>query len=118
MGLGKTLQTLLILVSCYQDINQNTLPSLVICPSTVTWHWKYEIDKFFGKDNKYLKPIVIHGKPNERAKQYAKLKQNNTNQILIVSYNIAKNDIKRLTKYKYNYCILDEGHLIKNPKSN
>lgn len=39
-----------------------------------------------------------------------------TNDIIIVSYHqILK--IKEILKIKFRFCILDEGHLIKNPKS-
>lgn len=30
---------------------------------------------------------------------------------------MLRNDIEELSKYRFNYCILDEGHIIKNPKT-
>ena len=40
------------------------LPSLVICPPTLTGHWVYEVEKFVSKE--YLKPLHYTGPPLER----------------------------------------------------
>ena len=40
------------------------LPSLVICPPTLTGHWVYEVEKFLSKD--FLKPLHYTGPPSER----------------------------------------------------
>jgi len=40
------------------------LPSIVICPPTVTGHWVYEIEKFVGAE--YLNPLHYVGPPVER----------------------------------------------------
>ena len=40
------------------------LPSLVICPPTLTGHWVYEVEKFVNKD--FLKPLLHTGPPSER----------------------------------------------------
>jgi len=34
-----------------------------------------------------------------------------------MSYDIIRNDIEDLQKMPWNYCILDEGHIIKNGKT-
>lgn len=34
-----------------------------------------------------------------------------------MSYDIIRNDIEDLQKLPWNYCILDEGHIIKNGKT-
>jgi TATA-binding protein-associated factor len=39
------------------------------------------------------------------------------NDIIIMSYDIIRNDIEDLQKMPWNYCILDEGHIIKNGKT-
>ena len=40
------------------------LPSLVICPPTLTGHWVYEVEKFVNKD--FLKPLHHTDPPSER----------------------------------------------------
>ena len=37
--------------------------------------------------------------------------------LIVASYEIVRNDIEFLRSIIWNYCILDEGHIIKNPKS-
>ena len=74
MGLGKTLQTLLVVANSHLLMkkkqtqkndeyptksmeNNGSNKSLVICPSTLIWHWKAEIEKFLPPN--ILKPVVI-----------------------------------------------------------
>ena len=57
MGLGKTLQALCVVLNDSEKLKQaqikehgqivNRPCSLVVCPVTLTYNWKYEIDKFF-----------------------------------------------------------------------
>lgn len=37
--------------------------------------------------------------------------------IIVTSYDVARNDLAVLNKTEYNYCVLDEGHIIKNSQS-
>lgn len=84
MGLGKTLQSICMLAEDHErrqaefDNLQKTnnrknnkisgatacepLPSLVVCPPTLTGHWVYEIDKFVS--SKYLDPLHYTGEWN------------------------------------------------------
>jgi SNF2 family DNA or RNA helicase len=41
----------------------------------------------------------------------------NNYDIVIMSYDIIRNDIDELEPLHWNYCILDEGHIIKNGKT-
>lgn len=86
------------------------LPSLVVCPPTLTGHWAHEINTYAEK----LRAIVYTGAPATRASLFAKIKKSD---VVIMSYDIVRNDIERLAKVAWNYCILDEGHVIKNGKS-
>ena len=42
------------------------LPSLVVCPPTLTGHWCYEIEKFCSKD--HVNPLHYTGSPGERSR--------------------------------------------------
>ncbi|GAB6025941.1 btaf1 RNA polymerase II, B-TFIID transcription factor-associated, 170kDa [Chamberlinius hualienensis] len=122
MGLGKTLQSICILASdhYYRDqeykksksLDCAPLPSLVVCPPTLTGHWMYEVEKFVSKE--CLHPLNYAGPPNERQKLRSKVKKRN---LIIASYDIVRNDIDFFSSIKWNYCILDEGHIIKNGKT-
>ncbi|XP_074595311.1 histone acetyltransferase 1 [Brevipalpus obovatus] len=128
MGLGKTLMSICILASDHylrsekyaktKAVDAKPLPSLVVCPPTLTGHWVYEVEKFI--DQKYLCPLHYTGPPLERAKLRKKLKTGlikTAYNLVIASYDIVRNDIDFFSSISWNYCILDEGHIIKNGKT-
>ncbi|TFY59920.1 hypothetical protein EVJ58_g5470 [Rhodofomes roseus] len=120
MGLGKTLQSICILASKHHERakkHEETkspdsvhLPSLIVCPPTLTGHWYYEILKY--TDN--LKPVMYTGNSRERSKLLLRLKKYD---VIITSYEVVRNDITSLEDINWHYCILDEGHIIKNAKT-
>ncbi|KAM4032830.1 TATA-binding protein-associated factor 172 isoform 3-T3 [Anomaloglossus baeobatrachus] len=122
MGLGKTLQSICILAGdhCLRSQKYNSsksadclpLPSLVVCPPTLTGHWVDEVGKFCSKE--YLNPLHYTGPPTERARLQHQVKRHN---LIVASYDVVRNDIDFFRSMKFNYCILDEGHVIKNGKT-
>ncbi|KAK7502412.1 hypothetical protein BaRGS_00006365 [Batillaria attramentaria] len=122
MGLGKTLQSLCLLASdhhlqqkAFEETKspENTpLPSIVICPPTLVGHWVYEVKKFV--DVEYLNPLMYAGPPAERLKLQKKVKKHN---LIVASYDVVRNDIDFFSTIQWNYCILDEGHVIRNGKT-
>ncbi|KAF8977691.1 TATA-binding protein-associated factor mot1 [Entomortierella lignicola] len=120
MGLGKTLQSICMLASDQHDRQVKLretgfpryahCPSLVVCPPTLTGHWYHEILQY--TDN--LKPIMYTGAPPERKRLRAAIPKYD---VVIMSYDVVRNDIEDLEKIHWNYCILDEGHIIKNGKT-
>ncbi|XP_049869451.1 TATA-binding protein-associated factor 172 isoform X2 [Pectinophora gossypiella] len=115
MGLGKTLQSIVVVAGSHyerQQSRQPALPSLVVCPPTLTGHWVFEVNKFIP--SQYLKPLQYVGPPIERERLRTQVKYYN---LIVASYDIVRKDIDFFTKIKWNYCILDEGHVIKNGKT-
>ncbi|MPC08117.1 TATA-binding protein-associated factor 172 [Portunus trituberculatus] len=126
MGLGKTLQSICILASDHytkekarleasEGVGGSDLPpiqSLVVCPPTLTGHWVYEVQKFV--DSKYLNPLHYTGPPVERYRLRKFISDHN---LVVASYEIVRNDIDFFSLIKWNYVILDEGHVIKNSKT-
>ncbi|KAI1437674.1 hypothetical protein GGR50DRAFT_19608 [Xylaria sp. CBS 124048] len=120
MGLGKTLQTLCIVASDHhyraEEFKKTNapevrrLPSLIICPPTLSGHWQQEIKTFAP----FLSVTSFVGPPTERR---AKASQFSTTDIVVTSYEVCRNDTNLLEKQNWNYIVLDEGHLIKNPKA-
>lgn len=120
MGLGKTLQSICILSSKHFERAQRHaetnspdsvhLPSLVICPPTLTGHWKQEIKTYAPN----LVPVVYTGSKGERERLLASISKSD---VVIASYDIVRNDIEALAGFEWHYCILDEGHIIKNGKT-
>ncbi|KAF3783221.1 TATA-binding protein-associated factor, partial [Nymphaea thermarum] len=117
MGLGKTLQASAIVASDIEEqrsSNSKTsqFPSLVICPSTLVAHWAYEIEKYI--DESVMSPLQYVGSIQERHSLRNNFSKFN---VIITSYDVVRKDIEHLHSILWNYCILDEGHIIKNSKS-
>lgn len=120
MGLGKTLQTICILGSKIKERAEVYaaskspsavhLPSLVVCPPTLVGHWKHEIQTYVPE----LSCTIYGGDRQERIKRASGLKSFD---IVITSYDVVRNDIEVLQPIDWNYCVLDEGHIIKNGKT-
>ncbi len=121
MGLGKTLQTICIIASDHHDRKQEhaksrnpsftPLPSLVVCPPTLVGHWAHEISVFCGDRLPCLQYV---GPPSDRAALRKRFKDD---VVIISSYDTVRSDVAFLGDITWNYCALDEGHVIKNPKS-
>lgn len=116
MGLGKTLQAICILAGDHHqrslDPKCAKLPSLVICPPTLTGHWVYEVEKFLP--TRFLRPLHYVGLPVDRERLRHKL---GTYNLIIASYEIVRKDIEFFSSVHWNYCVLDEGHIIKNGRT-
>jgi superfamily II DNA or RNA helicase len=106
MGLGKTLQTI-----CFLDYKKKQSPNtiqLIICPSSLMYNWKVEIEKFAPE----LKTHVYH-QSNRNIEDLA----TNHAEILITSYGTARADIELLEGLQFSTIVLDESHNIKNPSA-
>lgn len=120
MGLGKTLQTICIIASdqyLRKEDHQKTnsvetrpLPSLIVCPPSLTGHWENEFELY----SPFLNVVVYAGGPSTRIPLRDKLSDAD---IIVTSYDVARNDLEIIKKWDYNYCVLDEGHIIKNAQS-
>lgn len=116
MGLGKTLQASAIVAS---DIEEHRTskdgaypPSLIICPSTLVGHWAYEIEKYI--DSSVITTLQYVGSAHDRMSLQGLFEKHN---VIITSYDVVRKDVDYLGQLLWNYCILDEGHIIKNSKS-
>lgn len=120
MGLGKTLQSICILSSKHferaeryrltQAADAKPLPSLIICPPTLTGHWCHEIKQYANN----LRPLLYSGLPAERARLQGEIHRYDA---VVMSYDVVRNDIAALSQISWNYCILDEGHVIRSAKT-
>lgn len=120
MGLGKTLQTICIVASDHHIKAQKfaetglaeyqRIPSIVICPPSLTGHWEQEL----GQYAPFLKVMVYACGPTARVNLRSQIGEAD---VIVTSYDVCRNDVEVLSKLQYNYCILDEGHIIKNSAS-
>ena len=113
MGLGKTLQTLCIVASDhFERKGQAGLRSLIVCPSSLAGHWEAEIKQYCPS---LSTPLLYMGTAAERRNQH--LPKLEAAEIVITSYDVLRTDGEHFAALGWNYCVLDEGHLIKNPKT-
>jgi TATA-binding protein-associated factor len=122
MGLGKTLQSTMIMAASTAEARQafatTTLPSdaprphLIVCPATLVSHWPHEIDKFV--DSSILSALRYGGTPAQRAQQRSSVKDHD---VVVMSYESLRSDADWIASQQWMYCILDEGHAIRNPNS-
>ncbi len=107
MGLGKTIQVIAVILDYVNK--EGKMPSLVVCPSSLTLNWLNETNKFAPS----LKVCVISGNAIERAKRIDKIPQYD---LVITSYDSLKRDIEIYEEKAYNfrYMIADEAQYVKN----
>lgn len=108
MGLGKTVQTLALLLE-QKEQNPDTVTSLLIMPTSLLYNWQMEAKKFTPS----LKVFPYIGTNRNKKIDFFKHYD-----LIITSYGIARIDIDILEQFYFNYVILDESQVIKNPTSN
>ncbi|MFH0808184.1 MAG: SNF2-related protein [archaeon] len=110
MGLGKTLQVLSLLQKVKDE--GKAKPFLVVVPTSLVFNWKNEIEKFTPN----LKSYSHHGYGRiKNEKEFLeKLKEND---LVITTYGVLNNDLAMFVKREFEYVVLDEAHVIKNPMS-
>ena len=107
MGLGKTVQTLALLQSEKEKGKSGT--SLLIMPTSLVYNWEMEASKFTPD----IKILTYTG--TQRNKDISRFSKYD---IVITSYGITRLDSELLQGFSFNYIILDESQVIKNPTSN
>lgn len=106
MGLGKTLQTLSLLQR--EKESGATQPSLVVMPTSLIHNWLAEARKFTPT----LRVLVHTG-----AQRATDLDIFADQDVILTTYGLVRSDLDRLVKFPFNYLILDESQMIKNPGS-
>ena len=124
MGTGKSLQALVAIALTHlrstdrsrssQSTSHPIVRSLIVCPSTLVGHWAAEIEKYFSPHSVFT-VICLEGGRSDRFDQWRQ-KSDGVN-IVVASYSVLRSDVDYLECEKWCYCVLDEGHLLKNPKT-
>ncbi len=110
MGLGKTMQVIAALI--LEKDAGNTVPTLLIAPTSVIGNWQKEITKFAP----HLNTFLHHGAEREKGDEtFAKICA--CNDMVITSYNLARRDNALLGNINWQRIVLDEAQNIKNPKT-
>lgn len=116
MGLGKTLQALVGLALAHEKCSTNEKPvSIVVCPATIVNHWVAEVKRFFP-DGEMFRPCAVVGSGSCREKLWENFHSSDYN-LAITSYGTLRSDINQIENVIWIYCVLDEGHVLRNPKT-
>ncbi|HRG79499.1 MAG TPA: DEAD/DEAH box helicase, partial [Cyclobacteriaceae bacterium] len=107
MGLGKTVQTLALLQAEKERGNAGT--SLLIMPTSLIYNWEMEASKFTPELKILTYTGTLRNKDISRFSKY---------DVVLTSYGITRLDVELFQKFYFNYIILDESQVIKNPGSN
>jgi len=125
MGLGKTLTSLIAVAishhgesgeskDCASSNSLSSKKSLVVCPASVVGHWMSEIKRFFPSDQVFT-PFDFTG--SAKARRVAWKERLHQSNIVVTSYSVLRTDADKLEGIFWEWCVLDEGHLLKNPKT-
>jgi SNF2 family DNA or RNA helicase len=109
MGLGKTLQTLAFLNGVVERMSngkiQNSVPALIVCPTSLVFNWVNEVKKFTPK----LRVLALHG-PN-RHSHFSEVKNSD---LVVTSYALIRRDAEKYKEIEFDTVVLDEAQHIKN----
>lgn len=111
MGLGKTIQSI-SLITHLIEVKQEPGPYLVIVPLSTLTNWTMEFEKWAPS----VKKVVYKGPPNARKSQQAVIRSGDF-QVLLTTYEYIIKDRPLLSKLRWVYMIIDEGHRMKNTQS-
>lgn len=115
MGLGKTCQVISFLAHL-KEIGEPG-PHLVVVPSSTLENWLREFQKFCPEFA--IEPY--YGSQSERADIRIALSDPAASfDVMVTTYNLAcgaTQDLGFLKSRKFNVCVYDEGHLLKNSQS-
>ena len=103
MGLGKTVQTLALLLDRAPDG-----PALVVAPTSVVANWLDEARRFTPT----LNVIAYTGAASSRTRRLESL---GPFDVVVTTYGLLQNDAGALGAINWHSAVLDEAQAIKNP---
>lgn len=108
MGLGKTIQSIAFIVSELAIIRANKQPVLIVCPSSLSYNWLYELMQFAPE----VEAIVIDGDVTERRTLLRTLEEHD---VVITTYPLLRRDISFYERQHFHTVFFDEAQAFKNP---
>lgn len=114
MGLGKTIQTIALISHLIEKKNHKG-PFLIVVPLSTISNWSLEFKKWAPVVA--AKMVVYKGVPNVRKKIYQQKMAHGNFFVCLTTFEYILKDRSSLSKAKWTYIIVDEGHRMKNHNS-
>lgn len=108
MGLGKTHQAMALLAAVMNDASTEKKKYLVVCPTSVIYHWQGLLAKYLPS----LRLYVFYGVAREPVKL-----QSDDYDVILTSYGMIRAERKHLEECQFTVAIYDELQQAKNPRS-
>lgn len=108
MGLGKTHQAMGLIAGIKNEQKNRKAKFLVVCPTSVIYHWEALIEKFLPS----VRPYVFHG-IGRNFKEFSE----DSYDLLLTSYGIVRTENEALSNFHFDLAIYDELQVAKNEKS-
>ncbi len=102
MGLGKTLQSIAFIQSELPNIREKNRPSLIVCPTSLTYNWLSELMKFTPE----IQAVVFDGNQIERLQLQKELAGID---VVITSYPLLLKDIKWYEMQDFHIVFFDQA---------
>lgn len=116
MGLGKTLQTLATLQAIYgtrlgkSSAAPRKAATLIVVPTSLIHNWKRETSRFTTLS------AAEYSSATQIAQEHPELFFDRF-QLIFTTYGMMRNNIELLSRYQFEYVVLDESQNIKNSDS-
>lgn len=114
MGLGKTIQTIGFLSYLHSNLNHKG-PYLIVVPLSVLSNWLTEIERFCPT----FRAVRFHGPKSERDRiKSEEMNDLSEFDIVVTTFEILVSEVNYFRhKYVWTSIVIDEGHRLKNEKS-
>eukprot|EP00466_Bigelowiella_natans_P014614 jgi/Bigna1/67374/fgenesh1_pg.3_\ len=132
MGLGKTLRTICIIASAswkqLRSLSSSSsssstpaslpLITLIVCPATLVAHCVKRINlEPLVREQDNFRPLCTRSEKDSAIQRAQQRQRAGKCSALIVSYGTLARETGRFLRFNFVYIVLNEGHVIKNPKS-
>lgn len=104
MGLGKTHQAMALLAAAKNHAGAKGGKYLVVCPTSVLYHWEDLLKRFFPG----MRVALFHGVFRRVPEEF---------DLILTSYGIVRTEAKFLSSISFDIAVYDEIQSAKNPKS-